>query len=227
MSRGPRELISVKRVSDQRLVFCKLDDGKSAMHMPMNDWIKEALAAKKMTQRELAEAIGVDPSTLSLLLAGKRRLTLDKAKGMAKALQISITDLAQATGFEMDTTEALDIIGYIDGGGVVHITREPLGTTPCPYTPCDGHAALTMRTADSGMQMLNGWVAFTGPVQDASDTLLDRTVIAKVVDQPDPVLRLLRRGSFRGVYTLTDALHDPLYDQRVEWVRVVQMLRPA
>lgn len=227
MSRGPRELISVKRVSGQGLVICKLDDGKSAMHMPMNDWIKETLAAKKMTQRELAEAIGVDPSTLSLMLQGKRRLTLDKAKGMAQALQVSISDLAKATGFEVENPEALDIVGFIDGTGAVHITRERLGTTPCPYSPCEGHAALTMRTADSGMQMLNGWVAFIGPVQDANDAMLDRTVVAKLEGSPTPVLRLLRRGSFRGVYTLTDALHDPLYDQKVEWVRSLQMMRPA
>jgi len=204
------------------------------MHMPVNtDWFKETINAKKLTQRDVAEAIGVDPATLTLLFQGKRKMTLDRAKALSRAMGVSLHDVANNSGLEAsDVDDRIDIIGTIDGEGVIHVQGDPIGTAICPEPPCDGSVAVMFR-ASAGIQAFqgfNGFLAFLGPQQELGSPVLlevlDRLAVVKLKGRSDPLWRILRRGTDRDHYHLVWPGLEPLEDQEVEWVRQVQMIRP-
>jgi transcriptional regulator with XRE-family HTH domain len=62
---------------------------------PFNEWLRAQLKAKKMSQRQLAQASGVDHSTISRLVRGDRTPSLGTATKLARGLR-EIRDDAEA-----------------------------------------------------------------------------------------------------------------------------------
>jgi transcriptional regulator with XRE-family HTH domain len=62
---------------------------------PFNEWLRAQLKAKKMSQRQLAQASGVDHSTISRLVRGDRTPSLGTATRLARGLR-EIRDDADA-----------------------------------------------------------------------------------------------------------------------------------
>ncbi len=54
---------------------------------PFNEWLRGQLKAKKMSQRQLAQASGVDHSTISRLIRGDRTPSLGTATKLARGLR--------------------------------------------------------------------------------------------------------------------------------------------
>ena len=54
---------------------------------PFNEWLRAQLRAKKMSQRQLAQASGVDHSTISRLVRGDRTPSLGTATKLARGLR--------------------------------------------------------------------------------------------------------------------------------------------
>ena len=48
--------------------------------MPMQtEWFKQKLAERKLSQRQLAKLMGLDPAAVSLMLRGQRKMTNEEA----------------------------------------------------------------------------------------------------------------------------------------------------
>jgi len=58
-------------------------------------WIKQALDKKEKTQIGLAEALGVDPASVSRMISGERRIKADELKTIFAYLEIGATDGAK------------------------------------------------------------------------------------------------------------------------------------
>lgn len=69
--------------------------------------IKELRKAKKLTQEELAELIGVEPQHMSRLEIGKSYPSLDRLEKMAIALDVQLRDFFEYMHLE-DTAERVD-----------------------------------------------------------------------------------------------------------------------
>lgn len=187
-------------------------------------WFQDTLRDRKMTQRELAAAIDVDPSSLSLLLSGKRRMTVETAGRIAKAMGVSLDDVVVHAGVTLaqESAGSVDLIGYVDGEAEAHLAG-PIGRVRAPVLPmCD--AAISMRTAQTDLDMMHGWVGFLGAKEPCSAEAVDRTCLVSTGGQT--MLRLVRRGSVPNTYTLTGIGQPPIYDTRVDWIRRVLMFRP-
>jgi len=65
---------------------------------PFNEWLRAQLKAKKMSQRQLAQASGVDHSTISRLVRGDRTPSLGTATKLARGLR-EIRDDADASQY--------------------------------------------------------------------------------------------------------------------------------
>ena len=51
-------------------------------------WVRDVMAARRLTQRQVAKRAGIDHSTLSRLLAGRRlRLSYDTARRLYRVLE--------------------------------------------------------------------------------------------------------------------------------------------
>ncbi len=78
---------------------------------PFNEWLRAQLKAKKMSQRQLAQASGVDHSTISRLVRGDRTPSLGTATALARGLR-EIHDDADAPQY----------LGLVSGGTTMNPT---------------------------------------------------------------------------------------------------------
>jgi len=78
---------------------------------PFNEWLRGQLKAKKMSQRQLAQASGVDHSTISRLIRGDRTPSLGTATKLAHGLR-EIRDDADAPQY----------LGLVSGGATINPT---------------------------------------------------------------------------------------------------------
>jgi transcriptional regulator with XRE-family HTH domain len=78
---------------------------------PFNEWLRGQLKAKKMSQRQLAQASGVDHSTISRLIRGDRTPSLGTATKLARGLR-EIRDDAEAPQY----------LGVVSGGATMNPT---------------------------------------------------------------------------------------------------------
>ncbi len=72
---------------------------------PFNEWLRAQLKAKKMSQRQLAQASGVDHSTISRLVRGDRTPSL----GTATKLALGLREIR-------DEAEAPQYLGFVTSG---------------------------------------------------------------------------------------------------------------
>lgn len=61
-------------------------------------WFKGVLADRQISQRQLAFKIGMDPASMSLMLRGKRRMTLHDAEVLAKNLHLRVDEVLYHAG---------------------------------------------------------------------------------------------------------------------------------
>ena len=78
---------------------------------PFNEWLRAQLKAKKMSQRQLAQASGVDHSTISRLVRGDRTPSLGTATKLARGLR----ELR-------DDADAPQYLGLVSSGATINPT---------------------------------------------------------------------------------------------------------
>ena len=78
---------------------------------PFNEWLRAQLKAKKMSQRQLAQASGVDHSTISRLVRGDRTPSLGTATKLARGLREIRED-----------ADAPQYLGLVSGGATMNPT---------------------------------------------------------------------------------------------------------
>lgn len=111
-------------------------------------WFREKLAEKGKTQRALARYMELDPSGVSLLLDGERRMQLDYAEKIARFLGEPAAEVVRRSGLDIERRSAggqadkrIQITGYVDGAGEIHLTKPTGSTTAIPATtPADAVA---------------------------------------------------------------------------------------
>lgn len=192
------------------------------------EWFKDRLAIKKLTQRDFGKLLGMDPSSVSLMLKGKRSIQIDRAAHMARILGVSLEEVCQRSGIGdvAAVGDRIPLMGHIDGQSRVNIKDEPTGWTISPGNLPHGALALVMRTTQTSLDMLNGWTCFAGAQDENVVEAVDRTALVKVKGLANPVLRLIRRGAEPGFYTLTGIGQEPLHDVQIDWIRPVLLFRP-
>lgn len=65
--------------------------------------ISSALKEKKMTQKDLAEQLGVSPQALTRMMKGRQNLTLNKVRQIEKVLGISMMTIEKVEEEQMPT----------------------------------------------------------------------------------------------------------------------------
>ena len=70
-----------------------------ALHTGIDtNWFKERLAAKQLSQRKLAFMMGLDAAAMSLMLRGKRKMSVNEAAVIAQHLGVSAQEVLIKTG---------------------------------------------------------------------------------------------------------------------------------
>jgi transcriptional regulator with XRE-family HTH domain len=169
--------------------------------MPLNKlWFQERLRSIKLSQRQLAIKIGLDPAAVSYMLSGKRTMSMDEAKSIADVLLVPVTEVMRQAGIDvLDDVRKVPIAGHVNARGMVSLL--PRGTHDHIIAPADvpvGSFCLQMRAVNSPR---DGWLYFISGEQAEVGSCIDRFCVVALKDGA-LMLATVKRGYKRELYNL-------------------------
>lgn len=174
-------------------------------------WFAERIAASphgsarqvafKMTG---ARGTPLDPSALTRLLSGQRRMRLEEARQLADLLGCSLTEVLEHAGIESPAGPgALPLVGSVAGDGAVRATWDRPTTQRIaapPDAPPDA-VALACRTSGGELDHLDGATLVCRRPAPPSADAIGRAVVALLADG-SAVYGILRRSTQRGRHSV-------------------------
>lgn len=166
-------------------------------------WFRAKLEDRQMSQRTLARIVGIDSSAMSLMLRGRRRMTVEEAGKIAQVLGVAAEEVLRNAGAELSATRGagtVKVAGWIDENGQVNDGR-PLGPVVVESPPglmASDCVALRIQSGDQ----LDGWLLYYRPGNVVSLEVLGQMCIVELADGRR-LLRSVQRGYEPGFYTLS------------------------
>lgn len=207
---------------EYRMVTRKMPHTKNAALVikPNYKWFTNALRDRRLSQRELAKRLGMDPGGLNRRLKGKSRLQLADASRIAIILEVPVADVLKNAGVDMRdlTTERenrVAIVGWVDSNLTVHAGKpKGPGHAEAPPIPLEGLKALRFVTAASAMDAYDGAVAFYRDGAGVPAEAVGRPCVV-TTGTGARVLRVVRPGYSRGRYNLAGLFGEGVDDDVV------------
>lgn len=182
---------------------------------PNYSWFKNALADRKLSQRELARRIGMDVGCLNRRLTGKSRLQIADAEKIATILAVPPEDVAKNAGLADTWGQSaaggkVAITGWVDSELSVHSGKpKGAGKVEAPPIPLDDLKALRFVTAASAAAAFDGAVAFYREAPGVPVAAIGRPCVVTTATGAR-LLRVLRPGYSRGRYNLAQLFGDSM-----------------
>lgn len=191
-------------------------------HMPIKtDWFRARLAEREISLRQLARDMNIDPSAVSLMLRGKRRMTMAEAKQIADLLVLPPTEVIRAAGVAIqEDMVSIPVKLYFSGLGVASAASDSRKMQAPFDTPKNAFAGQVKHPAS----MFNGWMFVISPIFTEPDRCIDRLVLAKIAKERR--LGVLRRGYEQENYTVMPLDAAPPADAPVESVQKIIWVKP-
>lgn len=165
-------------------------------------WFTTRLADKQMSQRSMAKLIGLDPAAVSLLLRGKRKMTVEEAGQIADLLGVHVDEVLRHAGVRLTSRSQpaegrVPVVGWIDGRGFVHDDKAK-GPSVVEAPP-SGEDCIAFRMQTDGA--FDGWVCYYRQIEGVSLEVLDRMCIVEL-ENGQKLLRAVKRGYEPGFFTI-------------------------
>lgn len=155
-------------------------------------WFKERLAERDMSMRRLAKLLKIDPSAVSLMLRGKRKITPQEANEISGLLTLPVTEVLRQAGIPVsDDTRDMRIKAFVDARSVLQMsTSKSPRRVNAPHDVPGAGMAVQVRAPDHAT---DGWVLFAGAPDNNPDAMIDRLCVVKVA-RDGHVVGTLKRG---------------------------------
>lgn len=195
--------------------------------MPMNtEWFRQKLAERKLSQRQLAKQMDLDPAAVSLMLRGQRRMTNEEAHFIAGRIGVPMTEVLRQAGIDvLDDVRAVPIRASMNDHGA--ITLFPDKTYERVHGPADcptGTHAIQVRAPTS---VQDGWLLFISPAQQEPGELLDRICLV-TIKGGQQCIAVIRRGYRQGAYNLiTWPDREQRMDVEITWASHILWIKPS
>lgn len=188
-------------------------------------WFQEKLAARKLSQRKLAKVLELDPSSVTVMLQGRRKMTMDEAQTIAGQLALPVTEVMRRAGIDVrDDIKKVAVAGHVDCK--MFVTLLPRGTHDLIEAPADVPAtgfALQIRCSGT---VQDGWMVFVDGNQVEPSTMIEKACVIALHDGR-LVVGALRRGYKSGTYNVVVQSNPPLENQHVSWCSPVLWIKPV
>ena len=174
------------------------------MNMAINSqWFTDRLAERQLSQRGLAKLMGLDASAVSLMMRGKRKMTLEEAAQMAVLLNVNTNEVLAQAGVPVQTDERkVKVIAHmIEGGSVIMEAKGLHEFTSGPADLPPDAVAIQCRTANSAADYMDGWMFFTSDRHDNPASSLDMMTFCAVKGN-GMLIASIKRGYRRGTFNL-------------------------
>lgn len=197
------------------------------MDMAINSkWFTDKLVERQLSQRGLAKLMGLDASAVSLMMRGKRRITIEEAAQMAVLLNVTTNDVLEQAGVPVQTSAPkVKIIGHVRGDATV--VMEAPGVHEITTGPCDlppDAVAIQCRTTGTPLELMDGWVLFFSQKHDNPAAAVDQ--MALVATKANGMrLCNVKRGYRRGTYNLLAMGAESHQNVELAWASPILWIR--
>ena len=193
---------------------------------PMNTlWFRNQLKDKHLSQRGLAKLLDVDSAAVSLMLRGRRRMTMSEAHRISNILALPVTEIMREAGIEVtDDVRRVPVAAFCDAHSTVQSLAKNTHDTVIgpPDVPADAYA-VQVRASGSPQ---DGWLLYVSNAQHPPSERIDTLCVCALSDG-GMVLAYVRRGYRRGAFNLimlTDGRMQQ--DCSVTWASPVLWIKP-
>lgn len=189
------------------------------------EWFLDRLATRKLSQRGLAKLMGIDQAAVSLMLRGKRRITLEEAAQLAVLLDASTTEVLERAGMPVYGEPKCQLVGSLNAQHEVVMhgegAHDSVDTPPGVPKNC---IALQARTANSDQEQIDGWLYFVDGEKAAPASCIgDLAMVA--VKGNGIKLAHVKRGYRRGAYNLLTQRGELMTNAEVAWASRVLWIK--
>jgi transcriptional regulator with XRE-family HTH domain len=194
--------------------------------MPIDTkWFKDRIADKRMSQRGLARALGIDSGALSLTLRGLRGMKMTEAADIARLLGVPVDEVIQHAGVRIDSKgERISVSAILDEHQeVISIPKDETFDVPMPTGIVGECMAIQCRTAGTSMAHCDGWIYFVRPPARVNPESIDKFSLAKVRNGLTTIAQV-KRGYRPGRYNLLGPASAQ--DVELEWAEPVLLIQP-
>lgn len=180
------------------------------------DWFKTQLDMNGLTQRAVADALGISEQKMSHIFTGRRQIKADEADKIRRLLGYTLPEDREPTIAVSGRVAAGDHVeladDYLPGAGMFHIARPA-------WVPARGVAAAQVDGSSAEPMALSGDIIFwTRQAMGVSDADLGRPVIAQLGDGRVVFKRLASsRSPGRWSLLSINPTHPNLMDVDVIW----------
>ncbi|WP_288076441.1 helix-turn-helix transcriptional regulator [Pseudomonas sp.] len=166
-------------------------------------WFKDRLLSRKISQRKLSSLIGIDPASMSYMLSGQRRMSMEEAVEISRHLLVPATEVMRQAGIEvLDDVTKLPIKGYLDCERKVHFFPEgAFDKVNGPADMCARSFVLQARCPGFGY---DGWLYFVSGEAKTPDACIDKLSYVTLHDG-SAMTAVIKRGYKLGTYNLMQA----------------------
>lgn len=181
------------------------------------NWFKQRLAQRELSQRQLAKLMNLDHAAISLMLRGKRRMTVEEASQLAVLLQSTSAEVLSAAGVHVTGGDKVRIASILSADGSVHPVPDGLHDTvdAPPNIPVD---ALAIQSRTGGLE--DGWLYFHGATHQRPDECVGDFALVAVRGN-GLVLAHVRKGYRPGTYNLIDHAGKQTHSAELAWASPV------
>jgi len=162
-------------------------------------WFRGKLKDRRLTQRALANQLGIDPAQVTNLFKGRRRMRLDEASVIAQFLNTTVEDVLTHAGLpvQSDGKRPILLAGYVDDVGEVHIEKGAEAHVIAPAALDPGTLAVRSRAPD----MLRGALLFFKPAEIVDAAAIGRLAAVRLSQGPW-LIRTVQPGVEAGMFDL-------------------------
>lgn len=196
--------------------------------------LREMMRVGELTQSDLAKRLKVTQPTVSRWLKGATPEHDQHERIMAEAYRLGALQQDAAPAAEEDDPPAdieprtARVVGYVGAGAEAHfyaVSQGDLDEVPAPDGATPDTVAVEIR-GDSLGSLFNRWLVFYDQVR--SPVTSDQIGRVCVVGLPDDrvLVKLLRRGSKKGLFRLVSEREPPIDDTEVAWAARVKNMVP-
>lgn len=165
-------------------------------------WFKQELAARKMSLRELAKKMQLDPGALSLTLRGKRRMSSDEAHRIGILLGVPLTEVLRHAGVPVDDDiRSVPLRGKVDAQGSVSDIKTQTRYAAPPSVPASG-IVLQVRDAASHC---DGWLLFVDDKELPAEDVVGQLCAVELTNGKH-VVGTVKKGYESNTYNVVNKL---------------------
>lgn len=157
---------------------------------------------------------------------GSRGYPKGKAETYAKAFRVSLEWLISGKG-EMKGGKTVPLMGIVGAGGhIMPADDSPNGLEQVDAPPEMGPATVAVQVKGDSMYPAfdDGDLIYYDQIQAMPEILPNKACIAQLADGRC-MLKLVRKGSRKGLYTLHSHNAPPIEDVRLEWVAKIKWVK--